>query len=117
MKRPICANCKQKPAAVNYIRNGERHYRKFCDSCNNAIKKPGKRKQVPSWMLAGYKKKMQCENCGFKAEDARQMTVFYVDGDMRNNNWANLKSVCSNCAILIPIKGLGWVEDDIKPDF
>jgi len=106
-----------KPAAVNYIRNGERHYRKFCDSCNDTAKKPGKRKGQAGWVMSGYKKKLICEQCGFKTVDKRQMTVYYIDGDLRNNNWTNLKSVCANCAIEISIKGLGWKEDDIRPDF
>lgn len=55
--------------------------------------------------------------CGFKAIDKKQMTVFYIDGDLRNNNWPNLKSVCANCAVEISVKGLDWKEDDVKPDF
>ena len=60
---------------------------------------------------------MLCEKCGFKAVSEKQMTVFYVDGDMKNNNWHNLKTVCANCAIAISTKDVEWKEDPIRPDF
>ena len=112
MERPLCKNCRKNPAAVNYNRNGVTHYRSKCESCLNP-----KKKIVPSWMLSGYKKKMVCDQCGFKAGTSQQITVFYIDGDLRNNNWLNLKSVCANCAIEINIKDLPWKEDTIRPDF
>ena len=112
MKRPLCKACRKKPAAVNYIRNGVKHYRSKCDTCLKVTKKI-----VPGWQRAGYKKKMQCEHCGFKASTPHQITVFYIDGDLRNNNWINLRSICANCAIEINVKGLPWKEDTIKPDF
>jgi len=112
MKRPLCKNCRKRPAAVNYKRNGVTHYRSKCDSCLTA-----KKRVVPSWMQSGYKKKMVCDQCGFKATTSHQITVFHIDGDLRNNNWLNLKSVCANCAIEITIKDLAWKEGTIKPDF
>ena len=116
MKRPLCKNCKTRAAAVNYIRHGIHHYRSRCGACIRAEKNPDSL-QVPSWQKSGYKKKLKCEQCGFKAIDHRQIAVLYVDGNLRNNNWPNLKSVCANCVIEITLKGLGWVEDDVKPDF
>ena len=116
MERPLCKNCKVRPAAINYIRKGKRHYRSKCGHCIRAITHP-KQPQVPSWQRSGYKKKMVCEVCSFRAKDHRQIAVLYVDGNLKNNNWPNLKSVCANCVIEITIKGLGWKEDAIRPDF
>ena len=112
MKRPLCKTCRKKPAAVNYKRNGVTHYRSKCDTCLT-----GKKIVVPSWMQSGYKKKMACDHCGFKASISQQITVFYIDGNLRNNNWINLRSICANCAIEINEKGLPWKEEPIKPDF
>ena len=116
MKRPLCKNCKTRAAAVNYIRHGVHHYRSRCGACIRAENNPNK-PQVPSWRRSGYKKKMKCEQCGFRAMDHRQIAVLYVDGNLKNNNWPNLKSVCANCVIEITLKGLGWKEDDVKPDY
>jgi len=108
-------NCRIKPAAVNYIRHGTRHYRSNCDTCSK--KEKGIKPNTPTWQLSGYKKKLHCEQCGFHAIDHRQIAVFYIDGNLKNNNWTNLKSTCANCAIEISIKGLSWKTTDIKPDF
>ena len=111
--RPMCKQCRGKPAAINYHKNNEIHYRSLCEHCLH----PERRGPVSTWRKSGYKLKLVCDMCGFKAIDKKQMTVMYIDGDLRNNNWPNLKSVCTNCAIEISIKGLGWKEDDVKPDF
>ena len=67
-------------------------------------------------MKTGYTLKNQCELCGFKRKHAKQMVVLYVDGDQKNGNWPNLKSVCANCVIEITLKGLGWKADSVEPD-
>ena len=117
MNRPLCQNCKIRPAAINYIKNNKKHYRSKCDACIKESKTPGIKPNTPTWQLSGYKKRLVCEQCGFKAINHRQIVVFYIDGNLKNNNWANLKSVCANCVIEISIKGLDWVSDDIRPDF
>ena len=113
--RPLCKQCQIRPAAINYTKNGVVHYRSQCNVCRKG--KTG-RKPVPNWQLSGYKKKSYCEQCGFKAMDHRQLQVLYVDGNMKNNSWTNLKTVCSNCAIEFSIKGFGNLsERGIQPDF
>lgn len=113
MDRPLCTKCHVKPAAVNYHKDNKVYYRSLCEHCLD----PGKRKPVAAWRKSGYKLKLVCDMCGFKAIDKKQMTVFYIDGDLRNNNWPNLKSVCANCAVEISVRGLDWKEDDVRPDF
>ena len=109
MKRPICKQCKVKPAGVNYIRNNKTYYRSKCDSCLRLDKK--KKVPKPKWSLDGYKKKMVCDKCHFKARWAKQIMIFYADGDMNNTKGNNLKSICLNCTIEIEKQDIPWSMD------
>jgi len=114
MNRPICTVCHKKPAAVNYKRGDKTYYRKKCDSCireRRNIKPP-----KPRWAEAGYKKKLQCDKCGFKARWLNQIVVYYIDGNMNNAKQNNLRSVCLNCTVVIEKQDMPWAKD-ISPDF
>jgi hypothetical protein len=113
--RPLCQACYQKPAAINYIKDGVRHFRSRCDGCVRKSKKIKPRKT--EWMMSGYKKKPHCEKCGFKAEYTEQLAVYHIDGNLKNTNPLNLKTVCVNCQIAIAKQGLGWKQGDLIPDF
>lgn len=113
--RPICQICGRKPVAINYKMHGKTYFRTRCDSC---IRK--KRKlpvPIPSWHKAGYKKKLHCEKCGFNARYKDQLFVYYVDGNLNNNNQLNLKTICANCQYEIAREGLGWRQGDLVPDY
>lgn len=112
--RPICTKCSQNPVAINYIKDGIKHFRTICDKCKRKSK--NKKPPVPAWRLAGYKKKPHCEKCGFKAIYHQQLFVFHVDGDLSNTNRGNLKTVCANCQIEISKSDIGWVQGDLVPD-
>jgi len=115
MSRPLCPVCNQCPAAVNYIKDGIYHYRKLCDSC---IRKGKKFKQVPAWYKAGYRKQAVCDKCGFKSKfPDKQMSVYHVDGNLKNVNPLNLKSVCLNCRVEIAAGRFPWKPATIIPDF
>ena len=115
LKRDLCPICRNNPVAVNYISNGVRHYRNSCASC---IRKGKKLKAIPpGWTPAGYKKTTQCEKCGFKFKLPDQSNVFYVDGNLKNNNWVNLKTICLNCQQEIYKSKLAWKPATIVPDF
>ena len=97
--RPICLTCNQNPVAVNYRTGDKIRYRKLCNAC---IKKGKKVKAVPAWFRAGYRKKSHCERCGFKAKYLdKQMSVYHLDGNLRNVATINLKTVCLNCRVEI----------------
>ena len=66
---------------------------------------------------SGYNKKDYCEKCGFKADHTVQLDVYHQDGDRKNNNWKNLKTVCANCHRLLYATGKGWKQGDLIPDF
>ena len=113
MQRPLCPTCYGNPVAINYYSKGKVRYRKQCAGCA----RQGKRgPQVAGWLRAGYKKKLTCDRCGFNAKHKQQMFVFYVDGNLKNNNWLNLKSVCANCRIEVHETTNSWAESIIESD-
>ena len=113
--RPICQSCLQRPASINYMKNDIYHFRSRCDYC---LRNDKKIKPVKStWALSGYKKKPHCEKCGFKSEYTEQLTVYHIDGCMKNSNLLNLKTICLNCQITISKQGLGWKQGALVPDF
>ena len=113
--RGICPACNQRPVAVNSIKKGVRYYRKMCDICIRAGKNLAPK--PTAWQLAGYKKKPQCERCGFKFKLPKQSVVFYADGNLKNNNWVNIKTVCLNCQEEIFSSRLPWKRSPLVPDF
>jgi hypothetical protein len=117
-QRKLCGLCTQNPnpVAINYIRNGKTHYRNMCGVCARKGKKL--KPQPPQWYKSGYRKKERCDRCGFKAElPAEQLMVFHVDGNLRNNDFSNLKTVCLNCRPAVYKSRLPWKPAGIVPDF
>jgi len=115
--RGICLICQKNPQAVNYRNSaGITHYRSLCAAC---IRKGKKIKPAaPGWFKSGYRKKERCEKCNFKSRfPDQQLCVFYVDGNLRNNNWTNLKTICLNCQVEVYKSKLPWLPADIVPDF
>lgn len=114
MDRPLCKACQRNFAAINCYRNGKVHYRSRCDVC---IRRGRKQKPAkPRWQLAGYKKKLVCDRCGFRAKHAAQTLVYHVDGNLNNNNLNNLKSICLNCTIEVTRLDLPWRRGDLEED-
>ena len=101
--------------AINCVKNGKTYYRKVCDHCSRAGAKVKKR--PPEWARSGYKKKPACERCGFKLKYPEQSNVFYVDGNLKNNNHFNLKTVCLNCQPEVYKSRLAWKPAPVEPDF
>lgn len=113
--RPICLACNQRPRAIAYHREDGIQYRRMCEYC---IKR-GKRIKTPEprWRTAGYKKKLTCDRCGFKAKFAAQLLVYHVDGNLHNTVLRNLKTICQNCVVDITKSDLPWRSGDLEPDF
>lgn len=116
MIRPYCPVCSENLVAVNYKRDNVVHYRSKCSAC---IRKSRKLKpQPPAWARSGYKKPDRCELCNFKAKNvAKQLFVYHVDGNLKNNNWHNLKTICANCRIELSMSRVAWKPSTIVPDF
>ena len=113
--RPLCVNCKSKPRAYAYKKGNKIYWRKLCDACN---RKKSKKKigGITALQRSGYRKKSKCELCGFKAQNQLQLDVLFVDGNLRNTNNTNLKTVCANCQRLSSVKRLGWKIGDLVAD-
>lgn len=114
MERPICPACNQRFCAINYTKESVTHYRSRCETC---IKK-GRRIKIPEprWKAAGYKKKTTCDRCGFKSKYAAQLLVYYIDGNLNNNNLRNLKTICQNCVVDVTKSDLAWRLGDLEVD-
>jgi hypothetical protein len=114
MKRPLCIACNRNLAAVNYIKEDITHYRTRCDGC---IRKNRKKKPIqPRWESKGYKKKMICDRCGFRAKSIAQILVYHLDGNLNNSDLNNLKSVCLNCSVEVIKLDLPWAVGDLSED-
>lgn len=113
--RPICKQCNKNPRAINYIHEGVKHYRSICDECGS--KKVKKQHSKPAWSKAGYKKKHICDICGFKSVYTSQITVFHIDGDLRNVKFDNLRSICLNCIEVVKRQNITWKRGDLQVDY
>ena len=115
LERDLCPACLENLVAVNYIRDGIHHYR---NQCASRLRKSRRLKpQPPAWVKSGYKKPVSCEVCGFRAKLPKQLFVYHVDGNLKNNNWHNLKTVCANCRIELVGSKVAWKPAKIVPDF
>ena len=114
MHRPLCKICNGNPAAVNYKIGNKIYYRKHCAGC---LRKGHNVREMPGWTKTGYKKKMTCERCNFTAKTSKQMFVFYIDSNLKNNNWVNLRSVCANCRIELNQSKTTWRESPLVADY
>ena len=113
--RTLCPTCNESPVAVNYIKDETVHYRTRCSACIR--KGRGVKKIPPAWAKSGYKKKDRCELCSFKFKLVSQCNVFYVDGNLKNTNWSNFKTVCLNCQQELYKSKVTWKPAPIVPDF
>lgn len=115
--RPICTTCNSNtPVAVNCHKNEKIYYRKQCDNCIRAGKKI--KPQPPLWYKSGYRKKDMCDVCGYKAElPDKQLLVAHINGNLRDVDRVNLKTVCLNCHQLLQKKRLPWKIDKPTPGF
>lgn len=114
MQRPLCSTCRGNPAAINYRSNNKVYYRKTCAPCARKLKHT---KEMPAWTRTGYKKKLLCERCNFKAKLPQQIFVYYIDGNLKNNSWINLRCVCANCRIDLNNSKTTWRESPLTADY
>jgi hypothetical protein len=110
--RPLC-KCGERPRAVNYHKANKTYYRSLCETCMSK----GFRSGIPRWKIAGYTVKSECEKCGFKSRSSAIFKVFHVDGNLNNCRPSNLKTICSNCAIITSKDSSGWRQGDLIADF
>lgn len=88
--RPLCINCKTTLAKSNGVsKHGFKKWHKYCASCSKAAYN-----SKFGFLLF---KKNKCEKCGFVPEDKCQLDIVYKDGNKKNKEKSNLKTLCANC--------------------
>lgn len=115
MIRPVCPTCSARPVAINCYSGEQVYYRRQCDACLRRGKKL--KAKPPAWAQSGYSKKERCELCNFKAKHTKQLTVYHVDGNLKNTNPFNLKTVCANCTIELSTSRVPWRQASPVADF
>ena len=113
--RPICKVCNKNLRAPAYYRNGKRYFRARCSACiatNKQLTKP-----KPRWEEKGYKKKNNCDLCGYRSQYSSQITVWHIDGNLNNCELINLRSVCLNCVEVVKRKQTTWKVGGLEVDY
>ena len=45
------------------------------------------------------------------------MRVYHVDGNLKNNDWTNLKTICLNCQAALQDSKTTWKPADLVADY
>lgn len=110
--RKLCKICQQRPVAINYKKGDKLFYRSKCDHCAR-----GYTKSKPLWEAHGYKKKNTCDKCGYTSKYPEQFNVYFLDGNLKNFKYTNMKTICANCQRILFREGVQWRQGDLTPDF
>ena len=101
-------------ALIAYVIRSDGVYFSLSDTCG---KKKAKKSRLANWEKSGYKKKPTCDICGFKAVYHTQLTVFHIDGDLKNTQFSNLRTICLNCVEVVKRKDVNWKRGDLQVDY
>ncbi len=86
----MCKHCNHNLAKPNGTsKHGFTKWHKYCVDCAKALYNS----------KFGYllNKKAKCERCGFIPEDKCQLDIVYKDGNKKNKEKSNMKTLCANC--------------------
>jgi 5-methylcytosine-specific restriction endonuclease McrA len=89
-RRAICSVCGPTKIKIRTKKNSTPAGR---FRCRTVYKRNIQKNQYPYTIH----KKDTCEHCGFVPEHSSQLDVDHIDGDGRNNDPANLQTLCANC--------------------
>ena len=111
--RPLCI-CGQRPAAINYRKDGKTYYRKKCERClRNGVES----RRFRYGSNVDMKRKVFVKSVGLNQSITEQFNVFHIDGDLNNCRPNNLKTICANCQRITQKEGVRWKQGDLRPDF
>ena len=114
MERPVCQQCRTRPAAFNYVRQGKTYYRSKCLVClSDKTKKQSKEAQALA--KSGYMLRHECDRCHFVAKHHSQLKIVFLDGNRFNVGRQNLRTYCVNC--IAEIAALPSSRSGLVPDF
>ena len=68
------------------------------------------------WTRSRYKKKTVCDLCGFHSAYPSQMVVFSVDGNLKNIELTNLRTICLCCVEVVKVRHVTWKRGDLVVD-
>ena len=91
--RPLCENCKVSLAKPNgKSKHGFTKWHKYCTSCAKSLYDP----------KFGHRlhKKHKCDKCGFEPQDECQLDIVFKDGNKKNKEKSNIRTLCANCSRL-----------------
>lgn len=87
--RKFCSNCELQLVKPNgKSKHGFTKWHKYCSSCAKS-----KYDKTSKTII----KNKTCEVCGFKAIDKCQLDLIYLDGNNKNKDNLNVKTLCANC--------------------
>ena len=88
--RPLCEHCNTSLAKPNgKSKHGFKKWHKYCSTCAKAAYD-----EKFGFLL---NKKNKCEKCGFVPEDKCQLDIVYKDGNKKNKEKSNMRTLCANC--------------------
>lgn len=93
----ICVICNKNKQITCGIckRTGKRKYKGMCTTCSFKVRGfPNQKYYRLRYLLD---KKSYCENCGFIPTHSCQLDVDHIDGNHKNNNPSNHRTICANC--------------------
>ena len=106
----ICSTCFiQKPLSdFNKVNKDRPHRHSNCKPCNKRKRqqwldanpdkaKALKDKKNKTRFAYSQHKKDHCDECGFKAKHSCQLDVDHVNGNHKDNDINNLRTLCANC--------------------
>jgi len=112
--RPLCQICLKNPAAINGYHNDRIYYRRRCNACIRRGRRLPRQRTL--WEMSGYRKRSACDECGFSARYSAQLVVYHVNGDLRDCDARNLRTVCMNCMVAVAKSDLPWRRGDLEAD-
>ena len=86
MSRPLC-KCGNLVEKRSTLKDGSPSWNDCCRTCRGRYR-------------YGIIKGDKCEECGFIPKVSAQLEIDHIDGNKKNNNKDNLRTLCCNCHAL-----------------
>ena len=96
-KQGMCKKC----GVRKTTKRNKDYYRTTCSRCHLSPEKRKRANDCLNFSINGrlyrLEKKERCEQCNFLPKHPVQLDVDHIDGNHKNNNVQNLKTLCANC--------------------
>lgn len=118
-KRPKCQCGNLRKKGIKSKTTGDQLYSSYCSPCLRKMHKQGVYgknggvARVLTRNITREFKKRHCECCGFIPVHTCQLDVDHIDGNHKNNEASNLKTLCANCHRLKTLINKDWLDKKI----